>query len=41
MSLVSRPCRYDARSAPDTTMRPRSERSIAAARSRAGVVGAG
>ena len=24
MSLVSRPCRYDARSVPDTTMRPRS-----------------
>ena len=28
MSLVSRPCRYDARSVPDTTIRPRSERSM-------------
>src|SRR5262245_50641142 len=31
MSLVSNPCRYDARSAPLTTSRPRLERSIIAA----------
>src|SRR4051812_13186828 len=35
MSLVSRPWRYAARSAPDTTIRPRSNRSRRAARSRA------
>ena len=35
MSLVSRPCRYVARSAPDTTIRPRSDRSMNAARCRA------
>src|SRR6185295_7300973 len=35
MSLVSRPCRYDARSAPETTTRPRSDRSMNAARWRA------
>ena len=34
-SLVNRPCRYEARSAPDTTIRPRSARSRRAARSRA------
>src|SRR5262249_21759150 len=35
MSLVSRPCKYEARSVPDTTIRPRSERSRNAARWRA------
>src|SRR5215471_10784946 len=37
MSLVSRPCRYERRSAPETTMRPRDERSSHAAHSRAAV----
>src|SRR5579872_6665220 len=35
MSFVSNPCRYDRRSAPDTTMRPRSDRSIQADAERA------
>ena len=30
MSLVSNPCRYDARSAPETTIRPRFDRSTTA-----------
>src|SRR5471032_1837681 len=34
-SLVNRPCRYEARSVPETTIRPRWERSRNAARWRA------